>query len=262
MDEKDIDDKDIEYLYGLITRNRKSLGEYDNEEIVRRIISIDGSLLAYAKDQFINDRKFIELALLTDGMVFMHLSQEFKDDKELALLACKQNSSVLIFLSNRLKADREVILCAVAQNAYAICHASESLKNDKEVVITAILNNRQVYTYISFKLQNDIDILIVILVKYRDISIFISPQRFYPYYHDMKIIRDSIIEFLIRSRSIKKNTNIFVKLNTHGIHYGFLFKQHIINYLIPSNLWNIAIRLKDRNGFMWEILDTALIYVR
>ena len=243
-----------------INKNKHLLREYDDETVIK-IISFDGSFFPYAKEQIRHNIEYLKLALSTYGAALMNVKPEYQDDKELALLACKQYCNILLFLSKRLRADKDVILCAVAQNGTLLLYASNDLKNDKEVVITAISNNWKAFYHINSDLRIDIDILIVIIVKYRDVPVFMPSKRFYPYYNNMKIIKESVIEFLIRSRAIKRNTNILVKLNTHGIHYGFLIKQHIINYLIPSNLWNIAIRPRDRNGFMWEILDKALIYI-
>lgn len=169
----------------------------DDKKFIMTIVSINGSLLSHASDEFKNDYDVVSCAiknnhyaiyyasekfksdkhaierLLNDNIYFdlSSISPSFMDDKDIVKLLIEKKYHVGEYLGNNLKGDKEIILSIISDGiefhnySYAeqFKYASDELKNDKSFVKEAIKINPYIFGYISDNLKSDRDFIIELL---------------------------------------------------------------------------------------------------
>ena len=111
-----------------------------NDELIRRYSSGDGSILQYASESLQNDRDFFIRAVRRNSGTLKYASERLRDDPEIAeaaLASPVKRTGFYKYLSPGLRDDKELLLKALKAEPDSLRYASERLRGDPETAAAA-----------------------------------------------------------------------------------------------------------------------------
>lgn len=90
----------------------------DDEEMVRKAVSLDGLLLASASERLRSDKSIVLQAIQNQPSAFKFASIPLQNDKEVTIEAVKGDGFMICYASEEMKANREVVLFAMHQSLF------------------------------------------------------------------------------------------------------------------------------------------------
>ncbi|MEE0930547.1 MAG: DUF4116 domain-containing protein [Acutalibacteraceae bacterium] len=128
-----------------------------NKEIIKKILSVNGSLLRQIDDLYSDDREIVMCAVKSSGSAYQFISERLKSDKELAITALRNDYSAYKHMSDDMKVDIDVA-SIMAKNCteHELKHyefSKELFKNPD--VVTALIENKKISAIRKMKILPD-----------------------------------------------------------------------------------------------------------
>lgn len=150
----------------------------DDEQLVRKALQFDGSLLRLVSARLRNDRETVRLAVAQHGPAIQYaLGEKIEFDFELARLAVEQDWRALEHVSDTLRADKDIVAAALRSSGHALAFASDYLRGNKAFCLSAVTLHGEAFAHVKDHLKNDREIVLKSVQENGDVLALVPSVR-------------------------------------------------------------------------------------
>jgi hypothetical protein len=122
----------LKHIRGYFRMKYHRINTVDNEEFMKRAITLRGSNYYYASKEIQSKKEIALIAASNSGGMLKHMP-EFQNDLEIVSMAIKNEPKSVNYASKELKDNKNLILQCIKLNPYSFAFASPNLKRNVEI---------------------------------------------------------------------------------------------------------------------------------
>lgn len=226
-------------------------------------VKINGSVLQFVNEIFLNDYEIIYEAVKNTAKALAYVSDKFRNKREIILAAASNHdgldSDALEYANPEFCNDREIILKSILSGKHTLAYASDNIKDDYEIVLAAVKNWPQEFIYASENLRNNREILTEVFQ-----SEMLCTETILAYLNDalrddrqivLAAIKHDPSDLIYVSERLRRDPEIISAARDHEDEYVYV--THLINNELCNDR-DVALNAIANNQYSLEMLSDDL----